>query len=215
MRLVPFTRDVFLGVLERYNDAIWPAQIVAFLLVLLALGAVLRWFPGGGRLIAAILAAAWIWTGVAYYMLHYAQINWAAWTLGLVFVLQGLAFFVTGVVRNRIAFCFAGDPIGWAGLGLIGIAAILYPLFGVGSDQGWPRMALVGLTPGPTLLWTLGMLLFVEPRVPWHLLFIPLLWSLIGGVGALLLALPQDAVLPPAAVLTAVLVIRKNRLRRP
>ena len=85
-RLVPFTRDVFLGALEHYNEAIWPAQIVAYLFVLLALWAALRPFPGSGRLVAAVLAAAWIWTGVAYYMLQSAQINWAAWGLGFVFL---------------------------------------------------------------------------------------------------------------------------------
>ena len=214
-RLVPFTRDVFFGVLERYNEAIWPAQIAALLLVLLAVWSALRPFPGSGRLIAAILTAAWIWTGVAYYMLHYAQINWAAWAFGFVFVLQGVALIVTGVIRDRIAFRFAGDAAGWVGLVLIAVAAVVYPLIGVGSDQGWPRAALVGIAPGPTVLWTLGMLLLAVPRVPWHLLFIPLLCSVIGGIGALLLVLPQDVALPLGALLTIVLVIRKNRINRP
>lgn len=213
-RLVPFTRDVFLGALERYNEAIWPTQIAAYLLVLLALWSALRPFAGSGRLIAAVVAAAWIWTGVAYYMLHQAQINWAGWALGFVFVLQGLAFIVTGVIRGRLDFRFTGDSTGWAGLVLIGVAAILYPLIGVGSDQGWPRMPLVGVAPGPTLVWTLGMLLLAVPRVPWHLLLIPLLWSITGAAGALLLDLPQDFVLPLAAVLTIAVAIRKNRQYR-
>lgn len=214
-RLVPFTRDVFLGALERYNEAIWPVQIAACLLVLLALWCALRPFPGSRRLIAAILATAWIWTGVAYYLLYQAQINWAAWALGFVFVLQGLAFNVTGVIRGRIDFRFTGDATGWAGLVLIGVAAILYPLIGVGSDQGWPRMPLVGVAPGPTLVWTLGMLLLAVPRVPWHLLLIPLLWSATGVAGALLLGLPQDFVLLFAAVLTIVFVMRRNRRNCP
>ncbi len=213
-RLVPFTRDVFLGGLGRYNEAIWPVQIAAFLLVLLALWGALRPFPGSGRLIAAALAVAWIWTGVVYYMLHQAQINWAAWALGSVFMLQGLAIAVTGVVRGGVDFRFSGDSAGWAGLALIAGAAILYPLIGVGSDQRWPRMPLVGVAPGPTLVWTLGMLLLAVPRVPWHLLFIPLLWSLTGVAGALLLGLPQDFVLPFAAVLAIVVAIRKNRQYR-
>ncbi len=209
-RLVPFTRDVFLGGLERYNEAIWPAQIAAYLLVLLTLWSALRPFPGSGRLIAGFLAAAWLWTGVAYYMLHQAQINWAAWGLGFVFVLQGLLFAVTGAIRGRVDFRFTGGAAGWAGLFLIGMAAILYPLIGVGSGQGWPRMPLAGVAPGPTLVWTLGILLMAVPRVPWHLLFIPFLWSSAGVAGALLLDLRQDFVLPVAALLTIVLVIRKN-----
>lgn len=214
-RLVPFTRDVFLGGVGRYNEAVWPVQIAAYLLVLLALWCALRPFPGSGRLISAVLAAAWIWTGVAYYMLHQAQINWAAWALGVVFTLQGLAFLVTGVFRGRVGFRFAGDSASWASLVLIAAAAVLYPLIGTGVGQGWPRMPLVGVAPGPTLVWTLGMLLLAVPRAPWHLLFIPLLWSLTGAAGAVLLDLPQDAVLPIAAVLTVVAAIRKNRQKRP
>lgn len=214
-RLVPFTRDVFLGALERYNEAIWPAQIAACLLVLLALWSALRPFPGSGRLIAAILATAWIWTGVAYYLLYQAQINWAAWALGFVFALQGLVFIVTGVIRNRADFRLTGNVEGWVALVLIGVAVILYPLIGVGPDLGWSRMPLVGVAPGPTLVWTLGMLLLAVPSVPWRLLFIPLLWSVTGVASALLLDLPQDFALPLGAVLTIVLVIRKTRINRP
>ncbi len=214
-RLVPFTRDVFLGGLGRYNEALWPAQIAAYLLVLLALWYALRRSPGSGRLISAVLAAGWIGIGVAYYMLHQAQINWAAWALGVVFTVQGLAFLVTGVVRGRVDFRFTGDAAGWAGLVLVACATILYPLIGYGADQGWPRMPLVGVAPGPTLVWTLGILLLAVPRAPWHLLFIPLLWSVFGVAGALLLDLPQDFALPLTGVLTIVLVIRKHgRTRR-
>lgn len=214
-RLVPFTRDVFLGVLERYNEAIWPSQIAACLLVLLALWCALRPFPGSGRLIAAILATAWIWTGVAYYLLYQAQINWAAWALGCIFVLQGLVFIVTGVIRNRADFRFTGNVEGWVALVLIGAAVILYPLIGVSSDQAWPRMPLVGVAPGPTVVWTLGMLLLAVPRVPWHLLLIPLLWSVTGVASALLLDLPQDFALALAAALAVVVAIRKNAQNRP
>jgi hypothetical protein len=208
-RLVPFTRDVFLGELERYNYAIWPVQIAAYLLVFLMLWSALRPFSGSGRLIAAVLAAAWLWTGVAYYILHQSQINWAAWAMGVVFILQGLAFAVTGAVLGRLDFRFSGDAAGWTGVILIAAAAILYPLIGILTDQGWPRVPLVGVAPGPTLAWTLGMLLLAIPRAPWHLLIIPLLWSVAGAAGALLLDMPQNFLLPVAAVLTIVLTIRK------
>ena len=60
-RLVPFTREVFLGLFEQYNAAVWPAQLAAYALGLLVLLSALKPYKGSGRLIAAVLAAAWIW----------------------------------------------------------------------------------------------------------------------------------------------------------
>lgn len=208
-RMVPFTREVFLGVFERYNEAIWPAQIVAYLLCLIAVWRAARPFPGSDRLIAAILGAAWIWTGVVYHMMFFATINWAAWAFGLLFVVQGLLFFVTGTIRGRLALRFGNSTYGWLGAILIALAMLFYPLAGA---QDWARVAHVGVAPCPTTLFTFGMLLLAQPRMPWHLLVIPVLWSLIGGSAALVLGIPQDAVLPVAALLTVVLATRKNRL---
>lgn len=208
-RAIPFTREVFFGLFGPYNEAIWPAQAVAYLLCLAALWAAFRPFPGRGRLIAAILAAAWFWTGVAYHMLFFARINFAAGAFGLLFVLQGLLFLLTGAARGRLAFRITSDIGGWAGLAVIAVATVAYPLTG---DQEWPRIALVGVAPCPTVLFTFGMLLLAEGRVPWHLLAIPVLWSLVGGSAALALDIPQDIALPAVALLTVAIVIRKNRV---
>jgi hypothetical protein len=207
-RMVPFTREVFLGVLERYNEAIWPAQIVAYLLCLIAVWRVARPFPGSGRLIATVLGLAWIWTGVAYHMLFFARIDWAAWAFGLFFVVEGLLFLIDGTIRGRLAFRFAGGAADWFGAVLLALATLLYPLAGA---PDWPRAAHVGVAPGPTTLFTFGMLLLATPKVPWHLLVIPVLWSLIGGSAALVLGIPQDAALPVAALLTILLAVWKNR----
>lgn len=207
-RMVPFTREVFLGEFARYNEAIWPAQIVAYLLCLIAVWRVARPFPGSGRLIATVLGLAWVWTGAVYHMTFFAKINWAAPAFGLLFVLQGLLLFVAGTIRGRLAFRFSNSAHGWLGALLIALAMLLYPLAGA---PDWPRVAHVGVAPCPTTLFTLGILLLATPRTPWHLLVIPVLWSLIGGSAALVLDIPQDAALPVAALLTILLAIRKNR----
>ena len=50
-----------------------------------------------------------------------------------------------------------------------------------------------------------------ETRTPLHLLWLPLLWSLIGGTAAFLLAVPEDLALPLAAVVAFALLLRRNR----
>jgi hypothetical protein len=214
MRYIPFSRDVFLSLFEIYNAAIWPAQIAAYALGLLAVLLALKPYRGSGRVVALLLAAAWLWNGVAYHMLHFATINWAAWIFGFFFVAQGLLLLVTGLLRGRLAFRFAGDAAGRAGLAMIAFAMAAYPLIGVLDGQAWPRLAPFGVAPCPTTIFTFGMLLLAEPRVPMHLLVLPALWSLIGGAAAWLIHIPQDLALPAAALLTVALALRKNRLDR-
>src|SRR3546814_12255115 len=74
----------------------------------------------------------------------------------------------------------------------------VYPLIGWLAGRGWPQAAMFGITPCPTTIFTLGMLLTTH-RVPRHLLAIPVLWSIVGGTAAWLLNVPEDLALPPAA----------------
>jgi hypothetical protein len=213
-RLVPFTREVFLGLFQQYNAAVWPGQLAAYLLGILILLAAVRWHRGSGPLIAAALAAAWVWNGVAYHMVHLATLVWAAWAFGALFVLQGLLFLIAGVLRDRLAFRFEGGVLGWCGIGMALFAMAAYPLLAVLGGQGWARMPPFGLAPCPTTIFTFGVLLLAEPPVPLHLLVILVLWSVIGGSIAWVLGIPQNLALPAAAVLAVVLAVGKNRLSR-
>lgn len=211
-RMLPFSAEVFYRLFEQYNAAIWPAQIVAYLLGLLVVAlALLDPRLGGGRIVAAALAAFWLWTGLVYHIVFFAKINFMAWAFGVLFVVQGLLFLWSGALRGRLRFRFAPAPHGWAGLALVAFAMVGYPLAGGLVGHGWPRAPVFGVTPCPTTIFTFGILLLAEPRIPLRLMIIPALWSLIGGTAALLLASPEDLALPLAAVIGFVLALAKNR----
>jgi integral membrane sensor domain MASE1 len=56
--MLPFTREQFLGVFVTYNDAIWPLQIVTYLLGIVVVVALLfRHGRPSDRIIAGVLAA--------------------------------------------------------------------------------------------------------------------------------------------------------------
>ena len=73
--MLPFTSEVFLSQFAHYNAAIWPVQIVACALGLLAVAAVVRPFSGSDRIAGGVLVAFWGWTGVAYHWFTFAAIN--------------------------------------------------------------------------------------------------------------------------------------------
>jgi len=102
--MLPFTREQFLGVFVTYNDAIWPLQIVAYLLGIIVVALLFRPARSSGRMIAGVLAAMWAWTGVVYQGLFFAPINAAAYLFGALFLLEGGFLAYAGVRHNRLHF---------------------------------------------------------------------------------------------------------------
>jgi hypothetical protein len=94
---------------------------------------------------------------------------------------------------------------------LVIYAMALYPLLAWLAGQGWPGAPMFGVAPGPTTIFTMGMLLLSAGRTPPHLVVIPLLWSLVGGATAWLLDAPEDLALPLAAIGGLGLILWKDR----
>jgi hypothetical protein len=211
--MLPFSQDAFFALFEQYNRAIWPAQIMAYVLALGALALAARPVPQSGRAIAAILALAWAWNGIVYHALFFATINFWADIFGGFFVLQALLLVWTGVVRDKLAFRVGGDAFSWTGVALAVFALAIYPLIGWLLGHAWPRAPMFGVTPCPMTIFTMGMLLMAR-RVPLHLVAIPVLWSLIGGTAAWFLGVTEDLALPVAGLGGLALIVWKNRRGR-
>ena len=209
-RLLSFSPEAFVALFETYNRAVWPAPVAAYALGIAALALVLRPIPGAGRWVAAILAAFWAWNGIAYHLIHFAEINFIAPVFAAFFVLQALLF-GWAAARGTIAFRFRPDPAGWTGMGLALFALAVYPLLALLAGHGWPRTGVFGIAPCPTTIFTLGLLLTVEGRAPWALLVIPLLWALVGGSAAWLLGTPEDISLWVAGAVALGFTPRRNQ----
>jgi hypothetical protein len=83
---IPFTFEQFFDIFGTYNTAIWPAQVVAYILGLITLGLALRENKLSSRIISGILALFWIWMGVFYHIFHFSVINPAARIFGLFYI---------------------------------------------------------------------------------------------------------------------------------
>lgn len=207
--MLPFTLDQFLAVFAAYNEAIWPAQIAAY-----ALGAVAVLFRPGrssNRIIAAVLAVMWLWTGIVYHGLFFAGINKAAFGFAALFIVQGIAFLYTGVIRDNLRFGPRMDVPAVAGGIFILYAAVLYPLIGIATGHGWPAMPMFGVTPCPVVIFSFGLFLLTTQRFSYWLLAIPFVWSLIGGSAAILLDVPQDWVLLLSGIVAVPLIVLRDR----
>ena len=208
--LLPFTRTEFLQVFAAYNTSIWPLQLIATILALVAIGLLLWRSVRADRTIALILSCFWLVTGVGYHWMFFAAINEAAPFFAALFVVQALLFFVVAITRSRLIFEFTRTRDGWLALLLVIYAAVVYPLIGLLVTQPWPETPLLGVTPCPTTIFTLGFTLLARHPVRAWLAAIPLLWGLIGGSAALLLNVPQDFGLIVASGISIVMVIRQR-----
>jgi hypothetical protein len=209
---IPFTPEQFFGVFGSYNEAIWPAQIIAYGLGVLAVIFAIRASRNSGTLISAILALFWIWIGAFYHIMHFSRINPSARLFGVVFILQGLVFALTGGVRNRIVFRSGLDPHSITGWSFIVYAMIVYPLIGYALGHSYPEAPMFGVAPCPATILTFGLLLWARSQIPIYLLLIPFLWSLVGLSAALNLGVPQDYGLGVAGILGTILILRRNRM---
>jgi hypothetical protein len=122
--MLPFTHDAFIDVFRVYNTAIWPTQVVAYLLGATVLLLLLRPMPRAGRAVAAILGLMWLWTGVAYHAVHFSAINRAAYVFAALFIVQGLLL-AWAAAAGRLAFRLRGGARGGLGLGMIINAMLL------------------------------------------------------------------------------------------
>lgn len=200
--MILYSREVFLSVLGAYNESLWPAQILALPLGLLALALALRPRPGSDRLIAGLLAAAWLWVGAVYFLDRMATIDYAAPAFGGLFILQGLLLAGLGSLAGKLAFRFDGGPAHRLGLGVALFALVGLPAIGWLADQ-----ALFGLAPGPTALFTLGLLVLATGWARFVLAVAPLLWCLFAAWAARELEMAAEQTLPVAALVAVVAVL--------
>lgn len=213
----PFTAEQFFAVFADYNAAFGPAAPIAYVVGAVAVAAVFFPTARSGGIILAIVAAMWLWTGVAYHWVHFAPINPAARLFGAAFVVQGgLLLSLAG--GRGLRFGLGPHSVWRRGLasGLIAYAMIAYPLVGLWAGHEYSELPMFGVTPCPLTIFTFGLLLLAVDPVPGRLLAVPALWSLVGGSAAFLLGVAQDWMLPFAGFIgTWMLICGRLKAKRP
>ena len=187
---LPFDAEQFLRVFATYNAAVWPAQIVAYGLGLIAVGGLLASRMASRRIILAILAIMWAWNGLAYHLTYFSPINPVAKVFAWFFVAHTALF----------ATCTVSPGISASGPDLVGDASRPEPSSSMQcsstkSSAPWPNTgscrARCSGWPCPTTIFTIGVLLQSHGRIMAALSVIPILWALIGTSAAFLLAISE------------------------
>jgi hypothetical protein len=209
--MVPFSIAQFLDVISRYNQAVWPVQVFAYILGVAAVVLAFVRTRSAGRAISAVLGLMWLFMGLVFNFGFFVSINPAAWLFGSVYVVQGVLLLVFGTALGRLEFRPRFDVYGVFGAVFILYAMAVYPLLNGMLGHAWPHMPMFGIAPCPTTIFTFGILLWAGTRVRWYLWLIPLLWALVGTSAAFNLGMWEDLGLVVAGILGAVLLAVRNR----
>lgn len=209
---MPFTVEQFLNVMENYNLTVWPMQVIFNILALVMIFFLFTKAKIGNHFINLGLSFLWVWIGIVYHLVYFTSINPAAYLFGIFNIIQGLLFFYFGFIKQGLKFTIKKDWPGILGGIFILYALIIYPVLGASFGHVFPRNPTFGL-PCPTTIFTFGILLFALKKVPWYLIIIPLIWSLIGSAAAVKLTIYEDYGLGIAGVAGFIVILLTNKKR--
>lgn len=193
---LPFSEQEFLDLFIGYNRTLWPAVLGSWGLAVATVSAIIR---GTKRplLILLFVAALWGWSGVMYHAVFFTEINPAAWMFAALFVLEAACLAWLVMKQASVTFELGSTPRGQIAGALL-IYAVLYPVLVWLSGHEFPRAPAFAV-PCPTVLFTAGVLLAVQPRVPRWFYIVPILWSILAGSAAVLFHVTPDLMLFAAA----------------
>jgi hypothetical protein len=197
---MPFTGEQFLEVFRRYNQAIWPMQAI---LVALAIVAIIAAVSGGrraSRLLSFILGVLWLWSGAAYHLTFFREINPMATVFAIAFIVEAVLFVWLGTVRGSLNFDVRSGGSGITGGAIVAYSLIAYPLIGLALGHKLPSAPTFGV-PCPTTIFTFGFIVWMTPRRSRAIMIVPALWSLVAFSAATQFGMWEDLGLTAAAVI--------------
>jgi hypothetical protein len=160
--------------------------------------------------VALVLMFAWGFIAWRFHWERYATINWAAVYFAGAFALQGALLAWTGLAGG-LDYGGTSRRRRYAGLALIVTALAVVPFAALAAGRPWRQIEVAGLSPDPTAILTLGLLL-VARRAHWSLFVVPVLWCLASGLTLWTMKAP-DAFIPLLAAFVAAAAVAGLRLR--
>jgi len=196
-----------------YNLVMWPMVIVTYLLGAIALVLAVKKTKYSNRTISGILVFLWLWAGIVSCVVFFAWMfgGGAMWYFsGLIFVVGGILFLVFGVIRSSLSFKFTGDSYNILGAVIVVYSMLIYPIIGSLTERGYPAYPIFGTFPCPVTIFTFGLLLWADRKVPRIVTVMPLVWALMGVYPAFVYQVWADVGLIILGVVGFVTILRRN-----
>ncbi len=209
---ITFTFEEFLEMVTKYNNDLWPMHLFVYALAGIAIFLAVKKTSFSSRIISGILAFFWLWIGIVFNLMYFSKIFPMANIFTILFIIQGIIFVVTGVFKQSLSFSIKTDIYGVLGGIFILYAMVAYPLIEYLLGRGYPQILPFGLISCPTTIFTLGMLLCCDRRLPKYVLIIPFLYSL-SGIIPISLGIVEDIGLVISGLCATFLILYRDRMK--
>jgi hypothetical protein len=200
------------NITAQYNQAIWPIIIlVSVLAIVIIILAIIK--PGKyNKIIALILALESFWLGIVYWLIvSFQQDPAASSIIGVLWIIIGVVFLYIGVYKEGLSFKFTGDSSSIIGAIFMVYALVGYPILQMMYGQFYPAMLLFGGAPCPFTIFTFGLILWTDKKVPIILPLLLLIYAIpVGFLATFLYQIWVDLALIPVSIIGLILIYYRN-----
>lgn len=205
--LVMFTPEVYLRLFVRFNDALWPLQLVAIVAGLGIPTLLMRPNLLARKVGVAVVALAWIFTGLGFMEEYYAPINWPVTYFAYAFVAQAMVVAAVAGAWQPPRRMAPERSRGRTLLVLWALVLVALPWLTVLSAGDSRALALYGLTPDLTAVGSLLLAPLLARAWRWLVVILPLAWCLFSLATLYTLGLVLPMLVPLAGVALALVVL--------
>lgn len=171
--------NALMELLGRYNEAIFPLQILGFLLSFVAVYFAFKKTRTSDWIVIGILIFFYLWNALVFWLPAALDGNTSAYVLVAIFIFEAGYLLYAGIEKT-LSFHYPHSAYGIVGMILIAFGLVLYPLLGLMLGRVYPQWIFSPMFPCPMNIWVMGMLLMTDKPLPRCLVMVPFLWGILG-----------------------------------
>jgi hypothetical protein len=195
-----------------YNPAIWPMQIITYVMAIGVIASLFTKWKHSGRLIAGVIAFLWLWSGLVAIILFFGTVSSQYYFWGTLWIIQGAVFIYYGLLKPGFQFRSSKDLSTYLGFLFILYALIVYPIIGTLNGHGFPGGPIFGVAPCPVCIFTFGIFMMTLRRIPVYIFIFPLIWSILGIYAAIRMNVFADLGMAFAGVTGTAFIVYNNKV---
>jgi len=203
------TGEQLLEVFAAYNQQIWPVQILAYTLGVIAFVVAYKKTSWASRVNFAILTFFWLWVGLLFWLPSALQGFSIGYVFMGLFLVEGFLLLIQAV-KGKLTFGTYNRVHTIVGMLMIFYAMIGYPLVGFFVGHRYPYTPPFGLTPCPLIIFSFGLILLTRVKIPFSLLMIPFLYGL-SGILWISIGIWEDIGMVLGVLISFVLILQRNK----
>jgi hypothetical protein len=202
-----------LEIFTAYNQAVWPVQPLLWAIAIAIVALALKDVPWRARTISGLLAVLWAWMAVSYDWLFFGATSPLGKLFAILFLLQAALLVIFGFRYEGMHFRPQGDLLGIAGSFMVTCALMIHPVIAIRLGHHYPAFPTFGV-PNPTVIFTIGVLLWAKPRAHEALFVIPTMWTIVQLPSMMSTLYMQDWLLPIATLSAAGFILWRKQMAR-